>query len=331
MRASLAAVEAAGYRQPWGADADGLKTSYNIEMAAEAGFTFYTLDLSDLLCDAADGMSADELDARIASMILDGDLPEDWSEPYLGRSIDLPGDWRLELTLEPLQRAAVKFAQAVQHGQRLYETLVRTQRGRAFEIEVCLDQTARPVTPLEHLFVGLELEARGLRATSLALSFVETSEPELEKRLREHVAVAQFCGPYKLSIHGSSDRFGVYPVLGRICGEQLHLKTAGASYLEGLRAVAQVDPGLFREVARYGLQHAPVEGTPARAEPDLLDHPAGRRMLLATRGSLLTEARTEDGRLFGEALVGTLQAHANLHHEIIAAHFEKHLRLLSAG
>ena len=358
LRAALRAVDEGGYRQPWGADANRLKTPFEVEAMAEAGFTLFTINPPDLLDDAADQLSAQDLSARIATMVMDGSLPENWSEPYLDRSIELSGDRRLELTLEPLQRAAVKFGPAIQHCLRMYEALTRAQRGRSFEIEVCMDETERAATALEHLFVGLELEARGLRATSLALRYVGSFGTGVdfpgdlgafEDQLREHVAVAQFCGPYKLSVHGGSDKFGVYPILGRICGEQLHLKTAGSSNLEGLRVIARIDPGLFMEVARYGCRHfagasasrsvstAPglARGlggvSPAEAESVFLDDRAGRQMLLATHGSLLTEGRTQKGRPLREALVETLTTHADMYHEIVADHFGKHFSSLGAG
>ena len=120
------AVDEAGFRQPWGADADRLKTPFDVEAAAAAGFPCFTIDPSAGFVDgAADRLPGDGLARQIEAMILSGDLPENWSEPYLDRSIDLPGDWHLELTLEPLQRAAVKFGHAVQHCPH-----VRSRRAR---------------------------------------------------------------------------------------------------------------------------------------------------------------------------------------------------------
>ncbi len=346
MRAAYRTVEEHGYKQPWGADANRLKTPGDVEAAAEAKYTYFTIDPSVSIDDGADGMSTGELESRIESMILDSSLPENWSEPYLGRSIDLPGDWKLDLTLEPLQRAAVKFGRAIQHCVRMYEAIARNNRGRPFEIEVCLDGTALPATPLEHVFVGLELEARGVRVSSLALRLAGDFEAGMdyagdleafEERLKGHAVIAQFCGPYKLSLHGGSDKFSVYPILGRVCGEQLHIKTSGTSYLEGLRAVARADAVLFLEIARFGQERcSAAKGTvgnvsPNEAENHFLDEKAGRQMLLATYGPVLTTGRGEDGQLFKEAIVETLNLHADLHHEIIAAHFEKHLRMLGAG
>lgn len=358
LRTALRAVELEGFRQPWGADADRLKTPSDVETAATAGFTLFTIDPSEYIEHAAETLPIDELEGRIGSMVEGGELPENWFEPYLGRSIDLPGDWSLKLTQAPLQRAAVKFGRAVEHCRRMYEAAMRANRGRPVEIEVCMDGTMSPATPLEHLFVGLELEARGVRVTNLALRLAGDFEPGIdyhgdleafENRLREHVAIAQFCGPYKLAIHGGSDKFNLYPLIGRLCGELVHIKTSGTTFLEGLRAICRVDVALFLEIARFcqdrfaecrGSSGCSTTVEEVRALGDaeslesenvFLDERSGRQMFLATYGPLLTEGRATNGRLFKAAMVETLTGVADLHHEIIAAHFEKHLRMLNAG
>jgi hypothetical protein len=71
---------------------------------------------------------------------------------------------------------------------------------------------------------------------------------EFEQSFARHLAVSKTYGPYKLSLHSGSDKFSVYPIAARVAGELVHLKTAGTSYLEALRAIAKVNPGLFREV-----------------------------------------------------------------------------------
>ena len=49
----------------------------------------------------------------------------------------------------------------------------------------------------------------------------------LERSLTQHVAIAEAYGPYKLSLHSGSDKLSIYPIFGRVCGNLLHVKTAG--------------------------------------------------------------------------------------------------------
>ena len=358
MAAAAGAVSAARYRQPWGADADHLKTPQDVENTAAAGFTFFTIDPSEFVRAGTDHLPPDMLAAAVQEMIAAGELPEEWSEPYLDRTVDLPGNQRLRLTLEPLQRAMVKYGRAINHCARMSETVTRATRGRACEIEVSFDETDAPTTPVEHLLIGLELEARGVRITSMALQLPGDWEKgidfrgdlaEFEARLREHVAVAEFCGPYKLSIHSGSDKFSVYPIIGRCCGDALHVKTAGTSYLEALRVVARTDLGLFEAITRYchgrfeeDRQSCHISTTPKEVrdlqgvvpgdeERRYLDERVGRQLLHVTFGSVLTQGRDERGRPFKDAMLELLERRADLYQETLVAHFEKHLSLLNAG
>ena len=83
---------------------------------------------------------------------------------------------------------------------------------------------------------------------------------EFEAEMAKHAAIARVLGPYKLSIHSGSDKFSIYPIFARHAGSLVHLKTAGTSYLEALRAIAGVDPAFFREIlalARVALRGGP--------------------------------------------------------------------------
>src|SRR5262249_56324477 len=42
-------------------------------------------------------------------------------------------------------------------------------------------------------------------------------------------------------------------------GDLVHLKTAGTSYLEALRAIAKVNPKLFREIAAFTRERYPID------------------------------------------------------------------------
>src|SRR5262249_24971298 len=131
---------------------------------------------------------------------------------------------------------------------------------------------------------------------------------KFEAALREHAAIAKFCGPYKISVHSGSDKFSVYPIIGRVCGDLLHVKTAGTSYLEALRVVARAAPRLFAEIVAFcrgrfdtdrtsyhistttrqiGALPAFVGG--AEHEGLYLDDDVGRQLLHVTFGSVLTQ------------------------------------------
>jgi hypothetical protein len=151
--------------------------------------------------------------------------------------------------------------------------------------------------------------------------------------MARHAAIARVMGPYKLSIHSGSDKFSVYPIFARHAGDLVHLKTAGTSYLEALRAIAGVDPDLFRQIlgfalGRYDEDRATyhVSADPAKVpSPEsledgqlagVLDLFDGREVLHVTFGSVLDR--------YGDRLLLALAEHEEAHYEALEAHFDRH-------
>lgn len=357
IHAAARGVERAHFRQPWGADADGLRTPREIEQAAEAGYSYFTIDGAGHLNPGSDQLAPDALAGALKGLIAEGALPEDWIDHYLDRTIELPGGHRLKLTREPLERAAAKYVRAIVHCARMSETAARANQGRPYELEVSFARAGAPMTALEHLFAGLELEARGVRIISMGLRIGEGFEPgidyqgdlaEFETSLREHVAVADFCGPHKLSFAHAADKWSVYPILTRCCGDALHLKTSGMSYLEALRVILQVDAGLFAEIAEFSRSRfaadresaistteAEVLALPradeiegAEAERIFLEERAGRQMLHAAYGSVIAHARTADDRAVGACLLERLEQFDDLYQAAISQRLERHFAAL---
>jgi len=358
LRAAQVALASAGYGEPWGADADHHKTPEDVARSAAAGFTFFTIDPSAFVNNEADRLAPVELEAEIARMETDGVLAKGWSREYLGRRFDVDARLTLEFTPELLDRSAVKYARPLAHAAVMSDAIAQACAGRPFDVEVSIDETETVTSPLDHLFCGLELKRRGVPVTSLAPRFIGEFEKGIDYRgdlatfeaqLREHVAVAKFCGPYKISIHSGSDKFSIYPAIGRACGDLLHVKTAGTSYLEALRVVARMAPALFGEIVEFcrgrfdndrksyhlattlAQAQALPRYTGPRDEVLFLDEVAGRQLLHVTFGSVLTVGTDARGKKFKEGILEELNRHAGLHLELLEKHFTKHLSLLRAG
>lgn len=359
MQAAQRALADANFTQPWGADADHLKTPDDVKITAAAGFCFFTIDPSEFVNNRADTMSEAELRAAISEMERDKIFADaGWKQLYLGRRFEIGPDNSLAFTEEKLFRAAAKYARAIAHAERMGRQIAAASAGRAFEIEVSVDETDSPTSALEHLFFGLELKRRAVPSVvSLAPRFIGEFEKGIDYRgdlkqfeasLKEHVAIAKFCGPYKISVHSGSDKFSAYPIVGRLCGELVHVKTAGTSYLEALRVVARTAPKSFAEIAAYcrgrfdtdrksyhiSTTSAEIAALPAftgKEEALYLDERVGRQLLHVTFGSVLVIGRDETGRLFKETILELLHRHANLHREFLDRHFTKHLQLLNQG
>lgn len=360
MRAAQEALLQHQFARPWGADADHLKTEEDVQRTAAAGFTFFTIDPSAFVVNDADTMSASDLSAAVAKLDADNIFPgRSWQREYTASPFDLGSGPSLRISPEQIQRAAVKYGRAIAHCEQMGRFIAKACPGRPFEIEVSVDETDSPTTTAEHFFFGQELKRRGVpNVVSLAPRFIGEFEKGIdykgdlkafESSLQEHVAVAKFCGPYKISVHSGSDKFAAYPIVGRVCGNLLHVKTAGTSYLEALRAVSRKAPDLFREIIEFSRARfetdkktyhisttlAEVESLPrqndATTEKTFLDERPGRQLLHVTFGSVLTQGKRSNGQTFREGILGILRDDPALYAELLDIHFTKHLSLLNAG
>src|SRR5262249_40273072 len=151
------------------------------------------------------------------------------------------------------------------------------------------------------------------------------------------VAVSRTFGPYKLSLHSGSDKFRVYPIASHVAGDLVHLKTAGTSYLEAVRAIAQSNPELFRRILAFAVERYPTDratyhvsaeveklpdpdALPDGALPNLLDDFHAREILHVTFGSLLHHPDLR--ALF----FATLRGDEETYYEMLEQHFDKHLK-----
>ena len=150
------------------------------------------------------------------------------------------------------------------------------------------------------------------------------------------MAVAKALGPYKLSLHSGSDKFSIYPIYARLAGDLVHVKTAGTSYLEALRALSLLDPALFRDILCFGLEKYAIDratyhvsAEPSRVPdvgglkdeelPPLLDNFDARQVLHVSFGSVLKDER------FRAGLYRALAAEEEVYYQVLETHFEKHL------
>jgi len=358
MRDAAQAIEKERWAGEWGSDADHLQTREDVFRTAAAGFTMFTIDPSVHVVNRAAEMGPEELERAAASVAESSGTPlEDVLGLYLGKAHEI-GDGEV-LTFKErtdLIRGFVKYYGALVFARQMHGWIAEACAGRPFEVELSVDETLVPTSPLEHLFVGLELKRLGVGIVSLAPRFIGDFEKGIdykgdlkvfESHYRRHALIASYCGPYKLSIHSGSDKFSIYPIAGRLSGELLHVKTAGTSYLEALRVVCRAAPGLFAEIAafcrgRYEKDRASyhvsasLSGIPERIEAKdmekhYLDTDCGRQIMHVTFGSVLLQGKDSKGASFRELLLDCLRRQDSLYREVLQKHLGRHLRCLSQG
>ncbi len=338
-----------GYEAGFGSDADHLQSPEDIDATVAAGFTLFTIDPGAHVNNDADALTGDALAQRFGALDFDAleTTPADLSARYYGQAFDLDGGGQVDFTGDTLGRAAVKYGGAIAHTARMYRHLAQAATG-AFEVEVSVDETDSPTSPAEHYFFASELKRLGVEWVSLAPRFVGRFEKGVDyigdlDAFREefslHAAVMRTLGPYKISIHSGSDKFSIYPIAAELTGGLVHLKTAGTSYLEALRAMASIDTALFREIYAFArdyyerdkatyhvsaeLDKAPSpEGLSDEALPGVLDDFHARQVLHVTFGTVLAG---EGARRFREPIYRALETHEEAHYDVLAAHLGRHI------
>jgi len=362
MADAFAAIRAQGFNGPCGADADHLKTEADVDLTADAGFVFFTIDPSEHVDAEADTCD----DATLASRFDAVKSQLDWLDQYDGATVGIQDGPTIEFDRQTIRRAAVKYGLAIDHARKLaaYIRDAASQRGQDWEIELSVDETPQATSPAEHYIIAQQFQACGIKLVSLAPRYIGDFEKgidykgdleQLEESLHHHAAIARELGPYKLSLHSGSDKLSMYGALAHATRGLFHVKTAGTSYLEALRVVAHHEPALFRRIidfarSRYDTDKATyhvsatVSGTPAPqdvADDDHLEQlylerwqdvpqgtgftAPGRQILHCTFGSVLT-----DPALAGQ-VKRVLQANPQAHRRILADHFVRHLEALRNG
>ena len=343
----------AGWEAGQGADADHLKTPEDITACAAAGFTMFTLDPGEHVNRDADSAAPGALREAWDALPWDRleDSPASMRARLAGRVFDVEGQ-SVQIDEGTLVKAAVKYGRAVAHVTAMYRHLCAVKGDRPFDLEVSVDETDTPTSPAEHVFVASELRRLGVQWASLAPRFVGRFEKGVDyigdldafdADIRAHAAIARVFGPYKISLHSGSDKFSLYEIAARHTRGLIHLKTAGTSYLEALRAIAQVSPDLFRSIYAFSrdryeadrasyhvsavVASAPEPGGVADGDlPSLLEHFHARQILHVTFGSVLTARHADGLPVFAESMRSILQAHPDVYADCLERHFVRHLR-----
>ncbi|MGO9310865.1 MAG: tagaturonate epimerase family protein [Spirochaetia bacterium] len=333
-----------GYEDGFGADGDHVKSIRDIDTALDAGMPMITLDLTEVMAPQPADWSDSRVDAAFQG--LDAGLRERVAAEYEGRRFDMPG---CQVAFAPAEarRCALMYGRALSFATEVDRHL-REKRGAQYDLEISIDETSTPTLPAHHLFIAAELQRRGVAVTSIAPRFVGEFQKgidyigdveEFARQFAVHCAIARARGGYKISVHSGSDKFSVYPAIGRLSGMRLHVKTAGTSWLQAVRVVARTNPPLFRRMLARAISWFPeasklyhVTADPAAIPAadgmsdggleTYLDRQDSRQLLHITYGGILDDPgiRTE--------FFATLAAGEELHYAAVQEHMEKHLLLL---
>ena len=327
------------FQKVWGADGDHLKTVADVEYALSLGFTMITLDCSD----------------HIKNGVTEANAPpaaEKYKTKYLGKQFDIGEGVVVGFTEAELKTTAAIYGAAIDFAADMYRRFLKDGKYAA-DFEISIDETAAPTSPPQHYFVARELIDAGVSFATMAPRFCGEFQKgidyiggleQFEKEIKIHAAIARHF-KYKLSIHSGSDKFSVFPSIGRECRGVFHVKTAGTNWLEAMRVIAQADPALYRAVHEYALSafdearkyyhvttdlsKIPALDSLADAElPKLFENNDSRQLIHITYGLILTRQNPDGSFAFRDKLYQIWRRHEDLYAQALERHIGKHLDLL---
>ncbi|WP_328701154.1 tagaturonate epimerase family protein [Aquibacillus kalidii] len=347
--ATAFAVFQEGYKDGYGADGDHIKKEKDIRYALSLGISFLTLDCSDKIRNDMEAATNEEI--RVAFEQLPTEIKEYYKSYYLEQVFRV-NDLAIVYNEHTLMKNTLLYREALQYMEHVYNTYIANAE-KAVDFEISIDETETVTSPEAHYFVANELKRRGVSVTSLAPRFCGEFQKgidyigdleQFEKELSEHARIAESFG-YKLSIHSGSDKFSVFPIIGKYTKGVLHVKTAGTNWLEAVRVIAETNPDLYRNMHKYATEHleealryyhitadfasiTPLDNTPDEQLSNYMDEDAARQLIHITYGILLT-AKDENGEyLFKDEFYKTLVEHEETYRASLVKHIGKHLDLL---
>lgn len=347
--AACFAVFQEGYKDGFGADGDHLKVESDIKMSLELGFTMLTLDCSEKIDNTIEGSPAETIEAKYSA--LPADVRAYYEGKYLNKSFKA-GDYTLQFDKLSVMKNVLIYGEAIKFMEHVYRTYIE-KAGRSIDFEISIDETATPTDPASHYLIAAELYGNKISIYSMAPRFCGEFQKgidyigdivQFEKELAVHAAIADHFG-YKLSIHSGSDKFSVFPIVAKYTKGRFHVKTAGTNWLEAVRTVAKVNPGLYRRMHQHALEHFEeakayyhvttdvnaIKPLSEVADADLhtyMDDNNARQLIHITYGILLQAKDQQGNPLFKDEFFKTLSDQEETYEASLKSHIGKHLDLL---
>ena len=222
-READAAVKALGYADPYFCDADHINLS-NVDKFIDA-CDFFTIDVAD----------------------------------YIGKTGSLEE----------------RYLPAVKEAGKIYRHIAEKKGADNFVTEVSMDEVPVAQTPDEIKYILTELAKEKVPLQTFAPKFTGRFNKgvdyvgdlaQFEKEFEEDIKVIQWAvkelglpANLKLSIHSGSDKFSIYPIMGKLIRKYdvgIHVKTAGTTWLEEIIGLSLADPEalkLAKQIYRVAL------------------------------------------------------------------------------
>ena len=232
----------AGFKNQYFVDADHINLDTVDRFIASSDF--FTIDVASYIGKKAE---VDDINSFVAG-----------AKKYSG-DLKIPGIKKpLKVSEKKIRAIAEKYLFAAIKAWEIFRKIEKTKGKGNFVTEVSMDEVPDPQTPVELFFILKMLGEENIPVQTIAPKFSgrfnkgvdyvgdpDQFEEEFEADLMViDFAVHEFGLPsnLKMSVHSGSDKFTIYPIIGKIIkehGKGIHLKTAGTTWLEEVIGLAE--------------------------------------------------------------------------------------------
>ena len=168
-----------------------------------------------------------------------------------------------------------RFLPAIKEAGKIYRHICEKKGEGNFVTEVSMDEVDVAQTPEELRYILREIAREGIPAQTIAPKFTgrfnkgvdyQGDLAQFEKEFEEDLQVINECikeyglpKNLKLSIHSGSDKFSIYPIMGKLLKKYdrgIHIKTAGTTWLEEIIGLSVADAdalALAKKIYRQAL------------------------------------------------------------------------------
>ncbi|MCD6201998.1 MAG: hypothetical protein J7K46_09360 [Bacteroidales bacterium] len=234
------ATKALGWNKPYFVDADHINLNTVDDFIPYSDF--FTLDVAEAIGKPS---PEDEIQDFIQN-----------NEKYIS---GIPGlEIPVVLDREYLRRFAGQYLCAVNEAEKLYHYISQHKDPETFVVEVSIDEVDRSQTPADLFFILKALAEKKIPLQTIAPRFSGRFNKgvdyvgdlkRFEREFEQDLLVLDYAKKFfnlpaslKLSIHSGSDKFSIYPLMGRLIRKHdqgIHVKTAGTTWLEELIGLAE--------------------------------------------------------------------------------------------
>jgi hypothetical protein len=235
-------VKALSWKDTYFVDADhiGMK---NVDFFLESS-NFFTIDVADFI-----GKPAEE--KKVGLFI-------EQQKKYIGE-FEIPGiKERIAVTNNKIDEIARKYLYAIEEAGKIYAYIYSKKGSNAFVVEVSMDETNMPQTPVELFFILAGMAQKEMPLSTIAPKFsgrfnkgidYNGNLDQFSREFEQDLAIIQFAikefslpDDLKLSVHSGSDKFSIYTPIRKALTKfnaGVHIKTAGTTWLEELIGLAE--------------------------------------------------------------------------------------------